>query len=134
MASGVPRSFLVFACLLGLAGPCGWLATGAKGHGPVTVVGRSAVGETLRGGASLRAAGTSADQQFAVGGVGMRAAKGIAQAYWGADACGGDVAIQWTDQPQTINAVSSWKNPTSAYDDPGQNFDCQMDFNRGLAF
>src|SRR4051812_2356435 len=103
----VLRPLLAFGCLLGLAGPC---ATA------------SAAGETLRGGASLRAATTPPDQQFAVGGVAMQVAETVARDYWGADACSGEVDVHWTDQDTTINAISSWKNPTDGYDNPGQNF------------
>src|SRR4051812_24299424 len=109
MRRTLPRPLLAFACLLGLAGPCAWLATGTPGGG-VKMTGRSLATETIRGGAKLRAATTPPDQQFAVGGAGMQAAETVARAYWGAGACSGEVDVRWTDQPQTINAVSSWKN------------------------
>src|SRR3954463_3893220 len=133
MSRAVPRSLLVFAALLGLAGPCAWLATGTPGGG-VKMTARSFATETNQGGAKLRAATTPPDQQFAVGGAAMQAAETVARAYWAADACSGQVDVSWTDQPQTINAVSSWKNPTSGYDNPTQNFDCTVEFNRGLSY
>src|SRR4051812_10175608 len=133
MQGALPRPFLVFACLLGLAGPSAWLATGAHAGG-VKMIARSLATETMRGGAKLRAATTPPDQRFAVGGAAMQAAEGVARAYWNADACSGQVEVRWTDQSETINAISSWKNPTSGYDNPTENFDCTVDFNRGLSY
>ena len=133
MAHPLSRRFAVLACLLGLAGPCAWLATGARSE-PLRMTARSSAGETPRGGAGLRAAAVPADQSFAVGGVAMQAAQGLARAYWGADACSGQVDVQWTDLDPTINAISSWRNPTSAYDTAAQNFDCSVRFNRLLAY
>ena len=119
MRPSVLRSLPLLACLLGVAGPC----TSA-----------SAAGDTMRGGAALRAALTPPDQQFAIGGTAMQVAEGVAKTYWNADACGGQVTVEWTDQSQTINAVSTWKNPTDGYNNPGQNFDCTVDFNRDLSY
>src|SRR3954471_24267064 len=133
MPRALPRPFVAFACLLGLAGPCAWMAAGTPGGG-VKMTARSFSGDTSRGGAKLRAAVTPPDQQLAVGGAAMQAAEVVARAYWNADACSGQVEVSWTDQSQTINAVSSWKNPTDGYNNPGQNFDCTVEFNRDLDY
>ncbi|HEY8584674.1 MAG TPA: hypothetical protein VIL49_17060, partial [Capillimicrobium sp.] len=37
----------------------------------------------------------SPQERFAVGSPGMAAAKAIARAHWGADACGGTVDVAW---------------------------------------
>src|SRR3954469_13758966 len=133
MPRALPRPFVAFACLLGLAGPCAWMAAGTPG-GRVKITARSFSGDTSRGGAKLRAAVTPPDQQFAVGGAAMQAAEVVAHAYWNADACSGQVEVSWTDQDTTINAVSTWKNPTDGYNNPGQNFDCTVEFNRDLDY
>jgi len=69
-----------------------------------------------------------------VGGAEMAAAQGIAVAYWGANPCGGKIDVRWTDLETDTNAISSWTNPTSAYDNPSQNGDCRVAFNRLLDF
>ena len=109
------------------------MAAGTPGGG-VKMTARSFSGDTSRGGAKLRAAITPPEQQFAVGGAAMQAAEVVAHAYWNADACSGQVEVSWTDQDTTINAVSTWKNPTDGYNNPGQNFDCEVDFNRLLSY
>lgn len=126
-------AIVLFTCMLALASSHALVAK-AKDHAQLNAVGKSSTGEVLRGGASLRAAITPPDQQFAVGGAAMQAAASVARAYWGADPCGNQVDIRWTDQSNTINAVSSWKNPTSSYDNPAQNLDCEVDFNRDLSY
>ena len=77
---------------------------------------------------------TSPAQQFAVGGAAMNTARGIADAYWGYDPCGGQVAISWASLDPSINATSTWWNPTDAYANPQQNNNCQVEFNTNQAF
>jgi Matrixin len=77
---------------------------------------------------------TSPAQQFAVGGVAMTVARQIANGYWGYDPCGGQVAISWASLDPSINATSTWWNPTDAYADPQQNNNCQVQFNTNQAF
>jgi hypothetical protein len=71
---------------------------------------------------------------WAVGSAGMVAAQQIARAHWGVDPCGGQVAITWTQLDADINAVSSWSNPRSSYDDPQLNSDCSIQFNTVAPF
>jgi Matrixin len=77
---------------------------------------------------------TSPAQQFAVGGVAMTTARQIADAYWGFDPCQGQVAISWTSLDPSINATSTWWNPTDAYADPQENNNCQVQFNVNQQF
>jgi hypothetical protein len=138
MARSVPRVAILLAVLLAGAFACA-LAASAQTHPrtAVRVIGFSGTGDVMRSSgssASLRAVATP-DQQFAVSGAAMTAAEGIAKAYWGgADACGGAVDVQWTDLPADTNAVSTWSNPSSAYDNPTENSDCHVSFNRLLGF
>lgn len=109
MARSVPRVALVLAVLLAAAFACALTAARAQAAAP--------------------------DVEFAVGSPAMTAAEAIAKAYWGgADACGGAVDVQWTDLALNTNAVSTWSNPTSAYDNPRENSDCHVSFNRLLGF
>lgn len=102
----VSHPVALVACLFGLAVPC----------------------------AASASAAVAPDQQFAVGSADMAAAQQVAATYWGATACGGKVEIVWTDLPTDTNAISSWTNPTSAYDNPTQNGGCLVRFNRLLGF
>jgi hypothetical protein len=77
---------------------------------------------------------TSPAQQFAVGGAAMNVARQIADAYWGYDPCGSQVAISWASLDPSINATSTWWNPTDAYADPQQNNNCQVEFNTNQQF
>jgi hypothetical protein len=77
---------------------------------------------------------TSPGQQFAVGGAAMTVARQIANGYWGYDPCGSQVAISWASLDPSINATSTWWNPTDAYADPQENNNCQVQFNTNQAF
>jgi hypothetical protein len=77
---------------------------------------------------------TSPAQQFAVGGVAMNTARQIADAYWGFDPCSGQVAISWASLDPSINATSTWWNPSDAYANPQENNNCQVQFNTNQAF
>ena len=143
MARVAPRSFALLAFAVGLVGACVLLAlaAAAPAHQPVKAIAfSSSQGEVLRsGGASLRSVPAQptapADQAFAVGTPAMAAAENVAHTYWGdAAPCGGQVDIQWTDLTTDTNAISTWSNPTSAYDNPKQNSDCHIALNRLLEF
>jgi hypothetical protein len=84
--------------------------------------------------ASANGIATSPEQQFAVGGAAMTTARQIANAYWGYDPCGGQVAISWASLDPSINATSTWWNPTDAYADPQENNNCQVQFNTNQSF
>lgn len=84
--------------------------------------------------ASANGIATSPAQQFAVGGAAMTVARQIADAYWGFDPCQGQVAISWASLDPSINATSTWWNPTDAYADPQQNNNCQVQFNVNQSF
>jgi hypothetical protein len=56
-------------------------------------------------------------------------AEAVAAAYWGTEACSGDVEIAWRARPRYVNAISSWANPRTAYGEPARNFDCRVEFN-----
>jgi len=84
--------------------------------------------------ASANGIATSPEQQFAVGGAAMTTARQIANAYWGYDPCGGQVAISWASLDPSINATSTWWNPTDAYADPQENNNCQVQFNVNQSF
>jgi hypothetical protein len=77
---------------------------------------------------------TSPAQQFAVAGAAMGVARQIADAYWGYDPCGGQVAISWASLDPSINATSTWWNPSDAYADPQENNNCQVQFNANQSF
>jgi len=102
MPRAVPRCFALLSCLLGLAGAC----------------------------ASAASADTTSADRFPVGGAAMTAAEGVAQAYWGTNPCGGKYDISWVEMGLDTNAISTWSNPTSAYDNPSQNLDCRVAFNK----
>src|SRR4051794_21374937 len=71
---------------------------------------------------------------FAMDSAAATAARQISAAHWGTDPCNGQVALEWVSLDDTVNAQSSWTNPTSAYDNPGQNGDCKVQFNATAEF
>jgi hypothetical protein len=77
---------------------------------------------------------TSPAQQFAVGGAAMTVARQIADGYWGYDPCGSQVAISWAGLDPSINATSTWWNPSDAYANPQENNNCQVQFNTNQSF
>lgn len=83
---------------------------------------------------AAQAGTTGGDQRFPVGSPAMEAAKATAAAYWGAQPCGGSYTLQWTPLDLGTNATASWRNPTDAWNNAGQNFDCRIDINPGADF
>ena len=86
--------------------------------------------------ASIASVGIAAapQQQFSPGGVAMATARRIADAYWGFDPCGGQVQIEWASLDRSLNAASTWWNPTDAYGNPSQNDQCDVKFNTAQAW
>jgi hypothetical protein len=81
------------------------------------------------GAAPAARAATPPQATYALGSPGMVAAQALAKAHWGMDPCGGQVLITWKQLEPDINAISTWSNPRSSYDDPALNGDCSIDFN-----
>ena len=75
-----------------------------------------------------------ADTTFPAGGPSMALAREIAERHWGAPACSGEVEIAWAPLEAGTNATASWRNPTDAWNNAGENFDCRIDFNSQAAF
>ena len=69
------------------------------------------------------------DARFAVGGEAMTVARQIAEQHWGTAPCGGSVNIVWAQLTDDTNATAAWRNPTDAWNNAGENFDCQIEFN-----
>jgi hypothetical protein len=84
--------------------------------------------------AGTASAADPAPQRFAVGSPGLLAAQDIARQTWGTDPCGGQVEIVWAVQAPLVNATSSWKNPSSAYDEPELDYDCRITLNTEMRF
>lgn len=62
-------------------------------------------------------------------------AERIAQAYWGAEPCGGTVRVRWVRQLADINALSTWASPSAdPYGDPAANSNCTIDLNPAATF
>jgi len=80
--------------------------------------------------APLRAAGT----RFPVDGLVLGMARRAADAHWGTPACRGQVAITWTTLAPGTNATATWHNPTDAWANAGENFDCAVALNTEAAF
>ena len=74
------------------------------------------------------------ETRYAVGGEAMQSAKGLAQQHWGGPACGDKVEIVWTQLEEDTNATASWRNPSDAWNNPGENFDCRIEFNAGADY
>lgn len=70
-----------------------------------------------------------ADQRFPIGGPDLQRARQVATAHWGADACGGSVELSWATLGAGTNATAAWRNPSDAWGDPGENFDCRIELN-----
>ena len=78
--------------------------------------------------AARAARARSASPRLATPGA-ISAAEAVAAAFWGTEACSGDVEITWRERSRHVNAVSVWANPRTAYGDPERNFDCRVEFN-----
>jgi Matrixin len=79
--------------------------------------------------AQAAAEGRPADQRFPVGGPALQAARDVARGYWNADACKGAVEFVWTTLDEGTNATASWRNPTDAWNNAPENFDCRIELN-----
>lgn len=76
----------------------------------------------------------AAPDSFPIGSPVWEQARAIAQAHWGTVPCGGNVQFVWTPLEPLTNARATWHNPTDAWNNPAQNFDCRVDFNSGQTF
>jgi hypothetical protein len=75
-----------------------------------------------------------ADALFPVDGPSMARARELAESHWGATPCDGAVVLAWAPLEPGTNATASWRNPTHAWDNAGENFDCRIDFNTRADF
>ncbi|GAC1442216.1 MAG: hypothetical protein NVSMB51_22380 [Solirubrobacteraceae bacterium] len=73
-------------------------------------------------------------EQYPVDGAAVSTARTIAAAYWGTDACAGDVTLTWGSLPEQVNALSNWWNPTESYGNAPQNRHCSVTLNQGVAY
>jgi hypothetical protein len=74
------------------------------------------------------------DRRWPVDSEAVRTAVRIAAEHWGGDACGGAVAMTWTTLAAGTNATASWRNPSHAWDNSGENFDCRVELNAQAAY
>jgi hypothetical protein len=74
------------------------------------------------------------DVAFPVGSEGMAKAQEVAVAFWGRQPCGGTYDLAWTPMDSQTNGTASWKNPTDAWNNVGENFDCEVDLNPEAGF
>ncbi len=88
----------------------------------------SSVSASPRGAIGEEGAGP-ADALFPADGPSMAGARTIAEAHWGGPACDGEVTVAWAVLEPGTNATASWRNPTHAWDNAAENFDCRIDFN-----
>jgi hypothetical protein len=100
------------------------------------LLGRRAASLVLAAGALLGASPAHADPavDFAPGAPAYETSAQIAQARWGVNPCGGQIAIVWMSLAPSTNATSTWSNPVGQYDAPEQNTTCQVTFNKDLAW
>lgn len=120
-----PDLGLAFCLLLALMlGPS---AAGDEAH---TVAGTS-------GSVSARTARSDmppAGDRFPVSGLTLTIARRVADGHWGKPACRGQVAITWRTLAPGTNATASWHNPTDAWANPEENYDCTIALNPEAAF
>jgi hypothetical protein len=107
------------------------LLAACLGPGGAPVSG-SAISATPR--AEIEEPTAPADAMFPVDGPSMALALQIADRHWGGGACDGEIAIGWAPLAQGTNATASWRNPTDAWNNAGENFDCRIDFNNQAPF
>ena len=86
------------------------------------------------GSATARAAVDTPDApapsaRFAVEGPAIAAARPVAEQHWGKAPCGGNVVVTWAQLDPDTNATAAWRNPTDAWNNAGENFDCHIEFN-----
>jgi hypothetical protein len=77
---------------------------------------------------------TGGDQRYPVGGSAIETAKAVATSHWGGQACAGQYTVTWTQLDLGTNATASWRNPTDAWGNPSENFDCRIDLNTQADF
>jgi hypothetical protein len=112
-------------CAIALLAAC----LGARADGAVT---GTAVSATPR--ADIEEPAAPADTLFPLEGPAMVLAREIAERHWGGAACSGEVEIGWASLEPGTNATASWRNPTDAWNNAGENFDCSIDFNTQAEF
>jgi hypothetical protein len=77
---------------------------------------------------------TPADARFPVDGPLFAEARRIATAHWGTDACKGQIAVGWQPLEPGTNATAAWRNPTDAWNNAAENFDCSVTLNTQAEF
>ena len=113
----------------------GLLAVLAAVVGAPLIGGGAASDDAVAASAVARAAqsdapsGRPADARFPLDGPAISEARRIAERHWGASACGGRVELAWGVLAEGTNATASWKNPTDAWNNAGENFDCRIELN-----
>lgn len=70
---------------------------------------------------------------YAPGSAGLASAQQVAQAYWGADACGGQVGVSWAQLDAQTNARSYWIYYGDPYDAKAYA-DCRVTFNTQVSW
>jgi hypothetical protein len=100
---------------------------GARADDPTVGQAASVVARAAQAPADERA--RPADQRFPLGGPALQSARDVARGYWNADACKGAVEFVWTTLDEGVNATASWRNPTDAWNNAGENFDCRIELN-----
>jgi hypothetical protein len=78
--------------------------------------------------------GLASNLLFPLDGTAIQRAQAIATEYWGTKPCGGAVTMEWGALDGTVNALSTWWNPTSAYGNAGENSQCKVTLNVAQLF
>lgn len=73
-------------------------------------------------------------ERYAVGSSALEAAKSTAIAHWGAQPCRGNIQLAWVPLDRGTNGTASWRNPTDAWNNASENFDCRIDLNTQADF
>ena len=84
--------------------------------------------------AAPAASAAGADQTYPIDGPVVAAARAIAASYWGPEPCAGDITVAWGSLPGSVNALSSWWNPTEAYGNAPENRHCVVTLNSDASF
>ena len=104
----------------------------AKPSGAVVVTGQGSVEVTIANQDSEEL--PRGDVAFPMGSEGMAKAQEVAVAHWGKQPCGGTYELNWTVLDAQTNGTASWKNPTDAWNNVDENFDCVIDLNPEAGF
>lgn len=110
-----------------------FLLLSAAATGPASS-GAAAADNVAPSGPRAKASAVPPQQQFGEGTAEFQAALGVATAHWGGLPCSGTVAIEWAPLEPLTNARASWHNPTDAYNNAAQNFNCRVVFNSTGSF